>query len=253
MDLQGKTSIITGGAGGIGAAAAKLFARNGANVLLVDRNGDELAKAVAAGESDNIKPFVADVSDAVQTQAYVDAALKQFGRLDVLFANAGIEGTFATLSDVEEADFDRVMQVNVRGVWLAIRAAAPHLPRPGGSIIATSSVAGLAGFAGLGPYVASKHAVMGLVKAAAVELGPVGIRVNTINPGPIENRMMRSIEAQAAPKDPGAVKAGFEGMVPMGRYGTNEEIAQLALFLASGASGYCTGTAFVADGGLLAT
>ena len=251
--LKNKTAIITGGAGGIGAATAKLFTREGANVLLVDLDEDALKAAAAAAESKRVAHAVADVSDAAQVRDYVDQAIDKFGGLDIVFANAGTEGSVAPLTACEEEEFDRVLRVNVRGVWLAIKTAAPHLPNPGGSIIATSSVAGLAGFAGLGPYVASKHAVMGLVRTAAVELAQAGIRVNAINPGPIENRMMRSIESQAAPNDPSSVKSGFETMVPMRRYGTNEEIANLALFLASDASTYCTGTTFIADGGLLAT
>lgn len=253
LNLKDKTAIVTGAAGGIGAATAALFAHRGANVLMVDRDAKALTAAAAATESGKVATFVADVSDAAQTQAYVDKAKERFGGIDILFANAGIEGRVAPLTDTEEADFDRVIGVNVRGVWLAIKTVAPHLPRPGGSIIATSSVAGLAGFAGLGPYVASKHAVVGLVKTAAVELGPEGIRVNCIHPGPIENRMMRSIEKQAAPDAPDSVKAGFTSITPLGRYGTNEEIANLALFLASDASAYCTGASFVADGGLLAS
>jgi NAD(P)-dependent dehydrogenase (short-subunit alcohol dehydrogenase family) len=143
--------------------------------------------------------------------------------------------------------------VNVRGAFNSIRASAPAIgKRGGGAILVTSSVAGLVGAGGLVPYVTSKHAVMGLVKAAAVELAALKIRVAAINPGPIENRMMRSIEEQAAPGAASAVKAGFEAKVPLGRYGTNEEIANLALFLASDEASYCTGNAYVADGGYVA-
>ena len=149
--------------------------------------------------------------------------------------------------------YDRVLSVNVRGAFLAIRNAVPHLEsRGGGSIIVTSSVAGLVGAAGLGAYVASKHAVVGLVRTAAIELGPLGIRVNTINPGPIENRMMRSIEHQADPEHSETVKDGFVQRIPLGRYGTNEEVADLALFLASEESRYCTGASFPIDGGYIA-
>jgi NAD(P)-dependent dehydrogenase (short-subunit alcohol dehydrogenase family) len=149
-------------------------------------------------------------------------------------------------------DFDRLLAVNVRGVLLGLKYALPRMAeRGGGSIMITSSVAGLVGFAGLSPYVASKHAVIGLMRTAALEGAPLGIRVNTIHPGPIANRMMQSLETQVAPDDPTQAHAGFEQLVPMGRYGTNDEIAQLALFLASDASSYCTGNCFVADGGLV--
>jgi NAD(P)-dependent dehydrogenase (short-subunit alcohol dehydrogenase family) len=155
--------------------------------------------------------------------------------------------------DYPVEDFDKVMRVNVRGAFLAIQAAAPAIAKRGrGAILVTSSIAGLVGSSGLSAYCASKHAVMGLVKTAAIELAPSNVRVVAINPGPIENRMMRSIEEQGAPGAAATVKSGFETMVPMHRYGRNDEIAKLALFLASDEASYCTGTSFVADGGFLA-
>jgi NAD(P)-dependent dehydrogenase (short-subunit alcohol dehydrogenase family) len=141
----------------------------------------------------------------------------------------------------------------VRGVWLALKHAAPALiERGGGAIIMTSSIAGIRGFAGLGPYVASKHAVMGLMKTAAKELGPQGIRVMTVNPGPVDNRMMRSIEKQSAPDDPGTVKDMFTQGIPLGRYATNDDIANMVTFLASSDGAYCNGASFVVDGGYTA-
>lgn len=140
----------------------------------------------------------------------------------------------------------------MRGVFLCIKHAWPHLVARKGVAIATSSVAGLIGSPGLSAYVASKHAVLGLVKTAALEGGPLGVRVVGISPGPIENRMMRSIEDQAAPGHGDAVKQGFEGLVAMRRYGTNEEIAALATFLASSDAAYCTGSTYLADGGFVA-
>jgi NAD(P)-dependent dehydrogenase (short-subunit alcohol dehydrogenase family) len=250
--LDGKVAIVTGAAGGIGAATAALFVREGAKVMLVDRDEASLRKATEAIGGDRVAMTAADVSDEGATAAYVASTVKRFGGVDILFANAGTEGRFGRLTDVPIEEFDRVIAINVRGVFLAIRAAAPHIEaRGGGSIVCTSSVAGLIGSAGLGPYVASKHAVIGLMRTAAVELGPKKIRVNSLNPGPIENRMMRSIEEQAAPGHGEAVKKGFEGMVPMGRYGTNEEMARAALFLASDDSSYCNGTVLVADGGFV--
>jgi NAD(P)-dependent dehydrogenase (short-subunit alcohol dehydrogenase family) len=251
--LQGKTAIITGGAGGIGAATGRLFAREGAHVVLVDRDEAQLRAAVEAAESDRVSYCVADVSDEAQTRAYIDAAIERHGGLDVLFANAGIEGKVAPLTEVDSADFDRILGVNVRGVFLGIKHAMPMMAkRGGGSIIITSSVAGLVGFPGLGPYVTTKHAIIGLMRSAALEGAPMGVRVNTVHPGPIANRMMQSLETQSAPDAPQQAHAGFEALVPMGRYGTNEEIAAMTLFLASSASSYCTGNTFVADGGLVA-
>jgi NAD(P)-dependent dehydrogenase (short-subunit alcohol dehydrogenase family) len=250
--LDGKIAIITGAAGGIGGATAALFVREGAKVMLVDRDEAGLAKTAAAIGGSNVAITAADVSDPASTERYVAETVRRFGGIDILFANAGTEGAFGALTDVAVADFDRVIAINVRGVFLAIRTAAPHIvARGGGSIVCTSSIAGLVGSAGLGPYVASKHAVLGLMRTAAIELGPKKIRVNSLHPGPIENRMMRSIEEQASPGHGSAVKKGFEGMVPLGRYGTNEEMARAALFLACDDSSYCNGTTLVADGGFV--
>lgn len=251
--LDGKVAIVTGAAGGIGAAAAALFVREGASVMLVDRTEDEVRRAAESLESTSVAWFAADVSDATQTKGYVDATVARFGAVDVLFANAGIEGRVAPIVEYPIDELDRVLAVNVRGPFLGIQAVVPHMKkRGGGSIVITSSVAGVVGSPGLSAYVASKHAAIGLMKTAACELAPLGIRVNTVNPGPIENRMMRSIEEQASPGKGAEVKKGFLGNVPMGRYGTNEEIASLALFLASSASSYCTGGVFLADGGFVA-
>jgi NAD(P)-dependent dehydrogenase (short-subunit alcohol dehydrogenase family) len=193
-----------------------------------------------------------DVSSWSDTQAFVGATVERFGGVDVLFANAGTEGRVAPLLEQTEENFDRILGVNVKGVWHGIRAVVPHLQkRGGGSIVITSSIAGFIGSPGLGPYVTSKHGVMGLMKVAALELAPLKIRVNTLNPGPVDNRMMRSIEEQAAPGHGAEVKAGFEKAVPLGRYVTNEEMANMALFLASDASSAMTGTSMVGDGGYI--
>ncbi len=252
MRLQGKVAIITGAAGGIGAAAAARFAKEGCKVVVVDRDESALF-TVARDIGLDVLALAGDVSNLGSMEHAVERAVSAFGGLDILFANAGIEGVVKPLLDTTVEEFDRVLAVNVRGAFNSIRAAAPAIgKRGGGAILVTSSVAGLVGAGGLAPYVTSKHAVMGLVKAAAVELAAMKIRVVAINPGPIENRMMRSIEAQAAPGAPEAVKAGFEAKVPLGRYGTNEEIANLALFLASDEASYCSGSAYVADGGYVA-
>lgn len=250
--LKGKVAVITGGCGGIGRATAQRFLQEGAKVLLVDQD-EGLLQETASSLGENAAWVVADVSSPSDAQRYVQEAVSRFGGVDIMFANAGIEGTVRPLVDTTPEQFDRVLQVNVKGCWLAIKYGAPEIAkRGGGSIIITSSVAGVIGSPGLGPYVASKHAVVGLAKSAALELAGANIRVNTLNPGPIENRMMRSIEKQANPDDPGSVESGFRAKVALGRYGTNEEIAALALFLASEDSSYCTGAVFVADGGFTA-
>jgi len=251
--LKGKIAIVTGGAGGIGQASAELFLREGAQVMLVDRDETLLRKACERLGGSEVAYTAADVSVPAEAKRYVDATLTRFGGVDVLFANAGIEGQTSPLVDCEPENFDRVLAVNVRGPFLAVKYAAPEMAkRGGGSIMITSSVAGLIGSKGLVPYVTSKHAVIGLMRVAALELAALRIRVNTIHPGPIDNRMMRSLEEQLNPGHGSEVKQGFEALVPLGRYGTNDEIAKLALFLASDDASYCTGAQFVADGGFVA-
>jgi NAD(P)-dependent dehydrogenase (short-subunit alcohol dehydrogenase family) len=249
--LKNKVCVITGAAGGIGAASARLFVREGARVMLVDRDLAAL-EALARELGDSAALCVADVASAEDSQRYVQATVARFGRIDVLFANAGIEGKVAPIAELTPEQFDQVQAVNVRGVFLGVKYAIPALAKQGGSIVITSSVAGLQGAANLAAYVTSKHALLGLMRTAAVELAPQGIRVNTIHPGPIDNRMMHGIEGQLAPGHEVSVKEGFEGQVPLRRYGTNEEVAQLALFLASSDSSYCTGSTFLVDGGYTA-
>jgi NAD(P)-dependent dehydrogenase (short-subunit alcohol dehydrogenase family) len=253
--LDDKVAIITGAAGGIGKATAERYLEEGAKVMLVDL--DEEALAEVAGEldaGDRVAYRAADVSDPEAVQDFVDACVDAFGRLDVMFANAGTEGSVKPMHELSFDEFDRVQKVNLYGCWLAIKYAAPAIidstdQDEEGSIILTSSVAGIVGSKGLGAYVASKHGVVGLAQTAAQELAEAGIRVNTINPGPIQNRMMSSIEGQANPDAPDQVHDQFEGLIPMGRYGRNEEVANLALFLASDESSYSTGSRFVIDGG----
>ena len=173
--------------------------------------------------------------------------------LDILVANAGTEGQVKPLETQTVQEFEDVLRTNVVGVWLAMKhTIEPMRKRGGGSMIALSSIAGVIGFLGLAPYVASKHAVYGLVRTAALELGESGIRVNAIGPGPIDNRMARSLVEQMNPDDPGGVRTQVEGMVAMKRFGTNEEVANLALFLASDESSYCHGGMYVLDGGFTA-
>jgi NAD(P)-dependent dehydrogenase (short-subunit alcohol dehydrogenase family) len=252
--LEGKVALITGAAGGIGAATARCFLEEGARLVLVDsdRGGlEQVGSALRAPERVSLVP--GDVSRSEDVERATRAAADRFGGLDVLFANAGVEGRLSALTELTLEDWERVQAVNARGVFLCVKHAAPLLARRGGgSMVLTSSVAGVNGSAGLGAYVASKHAVIGLMKCAALELAPKNIRVNTVNPGPIENRMMRSIEEMAAPGHGETVKANFTRMVPLGRYGTNEEVARLTLFLASDEASYCTGAVFLVDGGFAA-
>jgi NAD(P)-dependent dehydrogenase (short-subunit alcohol dehydrogenase family) len=252
--LSGKTAVITGAARGIGLAVSTRFLSEGAQVFLVDRDEGPLKEAAASlGRPLDVAWLAADVRNPTEVEGYVRACVEKFGGIDILIDNAGIEGKLAPLTEAKDEDFQLVFDVNVKGAWYGVKFAAPEIAkRGGGSIVITSSVAGLIGSAGLGPYVASKHAVIGMMKCAAIELAPLGIRVNTVNPGPIETRMMRSIEKMASPEAPEAVKAGFNAMVPLKRYGLPEEVAALMLFLASDDASYCTGGTYLVDGGFVA-
>jgi NAD(P)-dependent dehydrogenase (short-subunit alcohol dehydrogenase family) len=251
--LEGKVAVITGGAGGIGAATGRLFAEEGARVLLVDLAEEALRQTAAAIGSEHVSAVAADVTRADQVQRYVETAVERYGGIDVFFANAGIEGVVAPITDYPDDVFDRVIAVNVRGVWLGLKHVMAQMQqRGGGSIIIVSSTAGVRGSALMAPYATSKHAVVGLMRSAALAGATHGIRVNTVNPAPIETRMMRSIEAGFAPEAPERAKAEREARIPMRRYGLPEEVARLALFLASDESSYCTGGVYMVDGGFTA-
>ena len=251
--LDNKVAIITGGAGGIGLQAGNLFAQEGAKVLLVDLHEDALKEAVRTIGSDAVRYCAADVTQPDQTQQYIQAAVEQFGGVDILLANAGVEGEVKPITDYEIDTFDQVMAVNVRGVWLGLKYAAPEIAkRGGGSIVITSSVAGVRGAAGMSAYIASKHAVIGLMRTAALEMAAKKIRVNTVNPAPVDTRMMRSLEKGFEPDDPGRAKEMVSAMVPLQRYADPVEVARIMLFLASDESSYCSGGVYMVDGGMTA-
>ena len=253
--LEGKVAVITGATGGIGSAAARMFVEEGARVALVDLDEAALRETVRSIGEDKASYTVADVTQPEQTQAYINAAVDRWGGIDALLANAGIEGTLSLITDYPIDVFDRVMAVNVRGVWLGIKYAVPEmLERGGGSIVITSSTAGIGGTPEMSAYGASKHAVIGLMRTAALEFAP-SIRVNTVNPAPIETRMMRSIEdMRVAAMDDSKVtvdviKQSAADRLPLQRYGEPEEVARLMLFLASDDSSFCTGGVYMVDGG----
>ncbi|WP_060986221.1 SDR family NAD(P)-dependent oxidoreductase [Delftia acidovorans] len=251
--LDGKVVLITGGGGGIGAETARLFAAEGARVVLADLQEPALQSVVQEIGTEISSYIVTDVSDGGQMKQAVETAVQRYGRLDVLFANAGTEGRIVPLVDYEPSEFQRVIDVNVMGVFLGLKYTIPVMQKQGGgSIIITSSIGGLKGFAGLSAYVTSKHALVGMMRSAVLEIGNSGVRVNTIHPSPIETRMMRSIEEGAAPGQGSAVKKQFEASIPAGRYGTPTEVAQTALFLASDESRFCTGGRYSVDGGMSA-
>ena len=249
--LDGKVAIITGATGGIGEATAQLFLSEGAKVMLVGRSAEKLSASLErVGSADSAAHFVADATDEAATKDAVAATVEAFGGVDILFANAGIEGSAKPLEHLTVEEFEHVLQTNVVGVWLSVKhCVAPMRERGGGSIIATASRVGLVGLPNASSYVASKHAVCGFVKTAALELAESGIRVNGIAPGPIDNRMMRSLEEQRSPDDPDAMRDAIRESIPMKRYGTNAEVAALALFLGSDESSFSTGAIFTLDGG----
>lgn len=252
--LSGKVAIVTGATGGIGEATAKLFLSEGASVMLVGRSADKLRQTRnRLGADTAIADFVADATDEAATAAAVTAAINAFGGVDILFANAGTEGNVKPIEALTREDFEGVLRTNVIGVWLSMKyCVEPMKQRGGGSMIAMASIAGVIGFPGVAPYIASKHAVCGLVKTVALELGAARIRVNAIAPGPIDNRMILSLETQLSPDSPNAVRDDLHTRIPLQRYGTNEEVAQLALFLASSESSYCSGGTYMIDGGYTA-
>lgn len=250
--MKGKVIAITGGAGGIGEATARLAHAQGAAVVITDLEAGPV-EAIAQSLGERAVALAVDVSKRKDNERMVAAAVEHFGRLDGVFLNAGIEGEVGPFDSRSDGAWEKVFAVNVHGVRLGVEAALPALRQTGGgSIVMTSSVAGLRGAAGLSPYVSSKHAVVGMMRCLAAELGPEGIRVNTLNPGPVDNRMMRSIEEQANPGHGKDVHDMFAARVPLGRYVSNEECAAMAVFLFSEASSGCSGNTYLVDGGYCA-
>jgi 3alpha(or 20beta)-hydroxysteroid dehydrogenase len=243
--LDGKVAMITGAARGQGAAAARRFVAEGARVVICDVN-DEPGKELAAELGDATLYRHLDVSAEQEWAAVVDETVASFGQLDVLVNNAGVLH-FSALADTTLADYERVIRVNQFGCFLGLRAAARTMAS-GGSIVNVSSVEGIAGMPYVVAYTASKFAIRGMTKVAALELGPKGIRVNSVHPGMIDTKMVQdAIGGHEVDLSPVTNKLALR------RMGQAEEIAELVLFLASDRSSYSTGSEFVADGGSLAT
>ena len=253
--LEGKVAIVTGAASGIGRASAILFAREGARTVIVDQKAEALndtAKAMAQYGSD-VQTVAADTSNEDDVKAYIDRAVTSFGGLDVVYANAGISGGLVPPPLLEQTaeNWLRVLQVNLVGTFLAIKHAAPHMIAKGrGSIILTASVAGLRANAGGAPYSASKAGVVSLAQTAANSLLGTGVRVNAICPGLIETGMTRELFERARER---GTQDKIGQLNPLQRPGRPEEIAAMALFLASDESSYVNGMAFPVDGGLSST
>jgi len=256
MDFSGKVALVTGGGNGIGRAACVAFAKQGAKVVAVDRDGAaaEATAGIIRQNGGDAVAVTADVTKSADVKAYVKAAIDKYGRVDCFFNNAGIEGKVSPIVDYDEAVFDAVLGVNVKGVFLGLKHVLPEMIRQGGgAIVNTASVAGLVGTPGMPAYVASKHAVIGLTKTAAGEVARQGIRVNAVCPGPVDTRMIHSLEAQLSPGDPASVNQRYQASLPTGRYSTAEEIANMVLFLCSDLASNTTGGQFVVDGGRTST
>jgi NAD(P)-dependent dehydrogenase (short-subunit alcohol dehydrogenase family) len=252
--VSGKIALVTGGAAGIGRATALKFAAEGAKLVVSDvmvEGGEETAEMIRASGGEAV--FIrADISKSTDVAALIAQTVAKFGRLDCACNNAGIEGTIAPFVDQTEEDFDKIIAVNLRGVFLCLKAEITQmLAQGGGTIVNLSSVAGLIGFSGLSPYVASKHAVNGLTKNAALEYAKQGIRVNSVCPGGIDTRMLDSLAKQAT----GGTMTSrqmMDGLHPMGRIGTPDEVANLIVWLCSDNASFITGAHVPVDGGFVA-
>jgi len=248
--LNNKIAIVTGAASGIGRATAMLFASEGAKVVAADWDGDKgqrLAEEILERDGDAI--FVkADVSSPDDVQRIVQKAVEAYGHLDVIFNNAGVEGEQAPTAECSLENWDRVIAINLKGVFLGMKYAIPEmLKNGGGAVINNASVAGLVGFQGIPAYCASKGGVIQLTKTAALEYAKQGIRINAICPGVIATPMVeRFIGGNEE------IQKTFEALEPVGRFGRPEEVAELALFLAGSGSSFCTGAPFIVDGGFVA-
>jgi NAD(P)-dependent dehydrogenase (short-subunit alcohol dehydrogenase family) len=248
--LDNKVCVITGGAGSLGLASARSFVAEGAKVMLVDLREIDLERAKAELKSSNVAAITADVSSSEATKNYIEQTVAKFGKIDVLFSNAGNQGPITPTVEYPEDVFDAVMAVHVRGSFLCCKYGIPQMNN-GGSVIITSSVVGAMGAPGAVAYVTAKHALVGMMRTLAKETARRNIRVNTLHPGPIDNEFQAKIDAGI-----GKLAGGQDGRklldaaIPLGRHARPDEIAGSALYLASSLSSFVTGSMVMADGGL---
>lgn len=254
MQLAGKVALVTGAGSGIGKAAAELMAKEGAKVALLGRSEDELQKTLSQIQSNGgaAIPVLADISQSQQMQQATQKVIDEWGRLDIVFANAGINGVWASLEELEPEEWNKTININLTGTFLTVKYAVPYLKRQGGSVIITSSVNGTRIFSNTGAtaYSCTKAAQVAFTKMVALELAQNRIRVNVVCPGAIDT----SIDDNTERRDLEEIKEPVEfpeGKIPLtdGKPGTSEQVAQLVLFLASDASSHITGTEIWIDGG----
>lgn len=247
MNLNGKTVLITGAAGAVGQACVAVFLERGARVMMTDRAPPPQSPT---GDVSFVK---ADVTDREAMQSLVQATLDRFGQIDAAVLAAGIEGPVAPVEEISEADLDAVLAVNLKGSLFALQAALPGMKAQGsGSIVALSSISGVVGSASLAAYTMSKHAIIGLVRAAALEAAPSGVRINAVCPGPIESSMMRRLDNALSDRYPSRPVAAPGAGLPLQRYVTADEVARMIAFLCSDDVASCTGGAYMVDGGFTA-
>ena len=252
--LDGRVAIITGAARGIGLAAVERLAVDGADIVAFDLPGSPLADSVKAAESAGQRgvAYEGDVSDAAAWHGVIETARAEFGRIDILFNNAGISGALAGPLDYPDDEFDRIMAINVRGVFLGTKYVGIAMKETGGNIVNTSSISGFGGGGKIIGYNASKHAVNGITRTAAIHLAPFGIRVNAVCPSPTDTGMVDELAETMSPDDPEGFKKQFVSRNPLGRICEPEEVAAVVSFVVSDDASYVNGALVPVDGGVLA-
>ncbi|GAA0472075.1 SDR family oxidoreductase [Alkalibacillus silvisoli] len=252
--MKDKTILITGGAGGIGIETAKAFLEQGAKVALVDISSEALEKTKKSlNHPEMTLTIQADVTKEEEVEQYVEKTVESFGSIDVFFNNAAIAGPATPIKDLEKKQFENIMDINVTGVFLGLKYVIKQMEKQGyGSIINTDSNAAYIGSAGMVGYIGSKHAVAGITKTAALEVADSGIRVNAVAPAAIDTQMLSGIQRNVSPDDPGSAGEAIKQGIPLGRFGTPKDVAEVVLFLASERTSFVTGSLYNVDGGMQA-